>query len=701
MEYVFLFLLMTMLKLATFNTNGLRDMDKFRKVAAFCEADIVCLQETHWDSVLEERIKRTWPGQIFTSHGTNIARGVAIGVSTNCKYDVHLIDKDSGGRWLRVSFEMGNVGFVLLTLHAPNEEHERTTFFRNIKNVIKTSDIIMGDFNIKLNRLDISENCVFKSDASRSVLQQTMNECDLSDVWREKNPVERDFSRVQLVKGELKQSRIDLCLLKNKHIEMVRSVNHSLTPLSDHAGLFVGMGERGRGRGGGVWVMNGKLLNNTQYKAYITNVIKSETMKPVFEEQILEGWENLKTKIKYKTIQFAKKLRFKEKERENYLKREITKENNRQEVNTERLLNLQGELKGIEGERCEGAVIRSRAQYAVEGERSTAFFLNLEKRKQNRCYLEELQNSEGKKVTDLIEVLEVVQKFYSELFKAEGTDPNVAGEILEKIDVTLNSEDKCLCDQEIVEDDIEKAISQMVSNKSPGSDGLTSNFYKALSGVLKPILLRVFKEMERQQRVPESMTLGLITLIFKKGDKSDLTNYRPITLLNNDYKILMKIFANRIKEVLHTIIAPTQAYSVPGREVSDIFCTIRDSVDFLKETGQPGILLALDFDKAFDRVEHDFLFNVLRKYGFGGRIIKWIQLLYSNAVGSVKCNGIITDSFPLTRSVRQGCPMSSILYSIVAEPLANLLKKDETINGIELPGGKGVSYSNSQMTQQS
>ncbi len=95
--------------------------------------------------------------------------------------------------------------------------------------------------------------------------------------------------------------------------------------------------------------------------------------------------------------------------------------------------------------------------------------------------------------------------------------------------------------------------------------------------MLKPILLCVYKEMFNSGKVGKSKAEGMITLIFKKGDKTDLATYRPITLLNGDYKILMKVFANRVKQVMHTIIAPTQAYSVPGREASDIIHTIRNT----------------------------------------------------------------------------------------------------------------------------
>lgn len=114
------------------------------------------------------------------------------------------------------------------------------------------------------------------------------------------------------------------------------------------------------------------------------------------------------------------------------------------------------------------------------------------------------------------------------------------------------------------------------------------------------------------------MVAGVLSILFKnKGSRLRLENYRPISLLNTDYKILAKILANRLKKVIGSIVAPTQAYSIPGRDIGDIISTIRDVVFYMKKEG--GILLSLDLNKAFDRVEHRFLAKALETFGFGGR----------------------------------------------------------------------------------
>jgi len=238
------------------------------------------------------------------------------------------------------------------------------------------------------------------------------------------------------------------------------------------------------------------------------------------------------------------------------------------------------------------------------------------------------------------------------------------------------------------------AIKQTKPNKSPGSDGLTHDFYKTFVKILAPIMLRLYIRMEEKREVPDSMGLGVITVLYKnKGSPFSLKNYRPLSLLNSDYKILTKILANRIKEVAGNIISPNQAYSIPGRDIAYTIFTIRDVVDSLNKDGEGGIVLCMDLNKAFDRVEHSFVEQTMRKFGFGERILGWINLLYNNANSCVKVNGALSDPFPLERSVRQGCPLSALLYSISAEPLATLIKGDKEIRGIPIPyGGLSVIH---------
>lgn len=135
--------------------------------------------------------------------------------------------------------------------------------------------------------------------------------------------------------------------------------------------------------------------------------------------------------------------------------------------------------------------------------------------------------------------------------------------------------------KEIQIEEITKAIQESQPNKSPGSDGLTREFYETFADILAPILLKVYRTMEEKKEVSESMATGIITILYKnKGSQLKFENYRPLSLLNTtNYKILTKVLANRFKTILGSIISATQAYSIPGREITDAMCTIRDVVE--------------------------------------------------------------------------------------------------------------------------
>lgn len=180
--------------------------------------------------------------------------------------------------------------------------------------------------------------------------------------------------------------------------------------------------------------------------------------------------------------------------------------------------------------------------------------------------------------------------------------------------------------------------------------------------------------------------MSIMTLLVKKEDKTRLENYRPISsLLKSDYKILAKILANRLKKVIGKLVSNTQAYSILKRDISGIVLSMKYILKHMHITER--IHVSVDFSKAIDRVEHEFLWGVLGKCGFGSNFTNWLKQLYSSATSKVKCKGLLTGAFLLKRSVRQGCPLSSLLYSLVAEPLGALLKQNRDIKGVMAPSG--------------
>jgi len=179
-------------------------------------------------------------------------------------------------------------------------------------------------------------------------------------------------------------------------------------------------------------------------------------------------------------------------------------------------------------------------------------------------------------------------------------------------------------------------------------------------------------------------------LIYKKrGDIKSLKNWRLISLTNVDYKIISKVITLHLSRVLHCIIDPDQTCSVSGRSIFSNVFLIRDVLDYIAQTDGPAILVSLDQEKAFNRVNRSFLTDLLRHLGFGPNFCKWIAVFYNGAFMQILLNGHLTDKIFLCRGVRQGDPLSPLLYVICVEALACLLEASSSIEGFLLPGAKG------------
>ena len=166
--------------------------------------------------------------------------------------------------------------------------------------------------------------------------------------------------------------------------------------------------------------------------------------------------------------------------------------------------------------------------------------------------------------------------------------------------------------------------------------------------------LSLIKEILDSEKLPHSQSKGILTLLYKKGEREDIKNWRPLTLLNVDYKIVSKLLANRIKPKLCKLIHPDQRGFVPGRSIHEANRLIQDIIDYANMRNDNGSIIFLDQEKAFDRVEWEWLDTCLIKYNFGNKFRSWVNMLLKDAKTCIKTNGHISNYFKITRSARQG-----------------------------------------------
>lgn len=156
------------------------------------------------------------------------------------------------------------------------------------------------------------------------------------------------------------------------------------------------------------------------------------------------------------------------------------------------------------------------------------------------------------------------------------------------------------------------------------------------------------------------------------------SSYRPISLLNTDIKPLAKVLALRLDSILPSIICPDQTGFVQNRQAFSNVGRLFNIIYNPPSSPISEIVISLDAEKAFDRVEWSYLFEALRRFGFGKNFLSWINLLYSSPLA----NNNYSDYFPLYRGTRHGCPLSPQLFLIAIEPLAVALRMDKQFMGI-------------------
>ena len=294
--------------------------------------------------------------------------------------------------------------------------------------------------------------------------------------------------------------------------------------------------------------------------------------------------------------------------------------------------------------------------------------------------------SDGTVASEIFSICSSWMDFYSELFSASEIDLSAQQDLLVNVSAHLPEGARDSCEGLLTVDEVFTALEGMARNKSPGSDGLPVEFYSAFWDVLGQDLVEVLNSSLASGSLPASLRCALISLIFKKGDRLEHKNWRPISLLNVDYKLCARSLTGRILNVLHHVIALDQTCGVRGCFIGENVALLRDVILYASETGTPAAILSLDQEKAFDRVDWPFLFRVLDHLGFGPSFISWVRLLYTDIRSAILINGYTSDCFFPSRGVRQGCPPSPLLYVISIEVLAANLRAHPSIVGLRLPG---------------
>ena len=288
-------------------------------------------------------------------------------------------------------------------------------------------------------------------------------------------------------------------------------------------------------------------------------------------------------------------------------------------------------------------------QMAMEnGEKPTKYFFDLLKKKQEKHNFTQVNVPIGRGKTkisnDIIDILKISTSFYKNLYKVqENLIATEQQSIIDLIDCQLDINQQNDLDADISKEEFRTALAETQNGKTPGWDGLSYEFYKTFWSLLEEDFLQIQNHiLNVEKSLTPSQQRALTSLLYKKWDKKDLKNWRPLSLLCTDYKLITKALANRIKKVLPSIIHTDQTCGVPNRTIHENLFLTRDIIEYTNQKRIPGYIITVDQEKAFDRVDRKFLFKILKKFNFGDKIIQWLEIIYQNPKSALYINLFIS-----------------------------------------------------------
>ena len=546
-----------------------------------------------------------------------------------------------------------------------------------------TNNMILGDFNFIDHERDKVNGLNSKDKALSAIWKPFLEHYDMVDPFRQQNP-----RRIVWSFNATGKSRIDRVYVNHEQSNYINKIQYINSGFHGHKILsFSRLPSVDLGKS--YYKLNTSILADPKYQDLVQGAV---TEASALNAPGIDRWLTFLSIIRSDSIAYSRdKAAVKSKLKVQILQDLESLEESGTQNGTHYEFLMQ-KLKELEQVEIEGYKTRIRHFPSFhQDEPDIAFYAKVESKAKSSSAITQLAKGINDQIyTDNANIMNISKDFYSKLFTPSNTNRQKQDRLLRNITNKVNKEQNKELNKSITEKEVKLAVFDMKENKSPGLDGIPIEFYQHFWDDIKGLYLGFLNNLQHNA-IPKGKNTSIIKLIYKKtGENYLLTNYRPISLINVDIKILTKVLANRLKFILPSIIHMSQT-AVYGRKIDQTVHLIRDLIQLANEENDQVAFIFLDQEKAFDRVDHTFLHKTMRAFGLGEVFIGWIQKLYSNASSMLNINGYFSDRIPLKRGVRQGCPLSALLYVLVIEVFALQLRLNPNIVGFTIEGEKIVS----------
>ncbi|KAL3689125.1 hypothetical protein R1sor_015434 [Riccia sorocarpa] len=585
--------------------------------------------------------------------------------------------------WAKLQMEDGIIGMA--SVHGPRTRTERTRVWRWLKEKWEEDCWIFGgDWNAVETLEDSVGETTVQHGSERRSWQAFLTHHNLDDGWLTSSQREGPhFTRQQKVGDRLDQATLDRIYIIQQECwsdRTLKMIHDHKGRLPDHRPVIL------------------QLLKRTQTGVRKSTYLKIgpehlndedtlEAMKEAWRNGGIPGedprrnWDWKWGKVHRIVIERNKILT-----REKKLMHERLEELGRQRIrvaaarsNTPdpQLEEIEEQIAKLEKQKEEEWRRFSRIRWIKEGEAPSKFFFSLLKARRAKDTITAIKTEDGRTLTKEEDIMRELYRYYSNLYKKEDLSPQA----IQKLQVTLGlikqkvtrAQNRRLT-QAPTRGEIQSIIDKLPKEKAPGLDGMTSEALKKMGEPMEEDLIEVAEAIWRDNLLIWKQQQGVIKLLPKPGDKQLIKNWRPISLLNLGYKIVAKILANRLREVVPDIVDSQQKGFVKKRSINDSLLAVQIGQEWAEKSGQEVLLVKLDFEKAYDRVSHEYLWKTMEALGIDEKFILLTRGLVEGAQSKIHAMGMFSKEFPLGRGVRQGCPLAPLLFAIATQPLMEILK---------------------------
>jgi exonuclease III len=666
-------------KITTLNINSIECDVKKSLLKDFIQnndLDIIFLQEVSFLNF-----------SFIQSHQTvlNVSergRGTAILIRNGIEYsDIHMSEC---GRILSIVVN----GVNLICIYAKsgsNYTQERNSFFMNdigthfTKRGI-TETIVGGDFNCVLDSADSrngSRNFCFG-------LAQMVQIMSLRDCLTNRNS-EKKFTFFRGTSA----SRLDRFYVSNGILSNIINTETTPTSFSDHHAftmkIKIDQSQITVRHGFGYWKINPTFFKNEDIMNRYSEKIRQIKQFQSYERNFVDWWinsfkKNSKYFFKNEAIQFNRTISEEKGIYYRALLQLSERQNRGQDVQAE-LCFTKTRLMIIERQKIESLRNKFKPNTVCEDEKINIF--QIFAREKYRSPISKLKVGD-RTLTNQNEIKLAVQSHFAQTFNEHSENPLPSYSTVENLQSSLDAEEADELLRPITQEEIRKTLMSCTRKKSPGPDGLSYEFYIKNFDAIKDDLVKLYNSFfENPSTISSPFLDGIITLIPKSPKIETISDLRPISLLNTDYKLFTKILAARIQKVLPEIIGKGQTACLADASCIENLIDLRNLVCASKMSLRLKFaIMSIDLEKAFDRVRQKYLWKCLEKFGFPRQFIEIIRRLYQRASSKILINGFLTDDVHIQRSVRQGCPLSMILFVMYIEPLIRMMSA--ALEGIQV-----------------